>query len=138
MSEVGVHRAHCCVKHGCKYGEDDCPVYNGSVTQKYPCQDCSDYPDEAVDFEPKKEDNSPMENNNAYYARELAGSLEKWAHRIENSTDPHGAGLLEPGNVIASAAGAVAELRKAADEIKRLEDALFEANEFIERGEPSE
>lgn len=25
----GVHNAHCCVEHGCKYGYDDCPVELG-------------------------------------------------------------------------------------------------------------
>ena len=23
---VGVHQTHCCVVHGCKYGDEDCPV----------------------------------------------------------------------------------------------------------------
>lgn len=37
---VGVHRTHCCDKHGCKYGEDKCPVVLGSVKQDYPCETC--------------------------------------------------------------------------------------------------
>jgi len=37
----GVHRTHCCVKHGCKYSADDyCPVVNKEVEQKYLCEDC--------------------------------------------------------------------------------------------------
>ena len=37
---IGVHAAHCCKWHGCKYGDDDCPVYNGKVEQLYICEDC--------------------------------------------------------------------------------------------------
>lgn len=40
--EIGVHKGHCCVKHGCKYGEPDCPVVNQVVEQSYTCEDCSD------------------------------------------------------------------------------------------------
>lgn len=38
----GVHASHCCVVHGCKYGEDDCPVVNRSIEQEYLCEGCSD------------------------------------------------------------------------------------------------
>lgn len=38
----GVHAAHCCKAHGCKYGEDiTCPVANGQVKQKYLCEMCT-------------------------------------------------------------------------------------------------
>jgi len=40
--EYGVHAAHCCSKHGCKYGDDNCPVCDGTIEQKYPCIDCYD------------------------------------------------------------------------------------------------
>lgn len=39
--EFGVHKAHCCVKHGCKYGEPDCPVVNQIVEQSYTCEECN-------------------------------------------------------------------------------------------------
>jgi hypothetical protein len=39
-SRVGVHRTHCCIDHGCKYGYDDCPVASGYVVQDYPCEEC--------------------------------------------------------------------------------------------------
>lgn len=32
--------SHCCVKHGCKYGHDDCPVVLGEEEQEHPCEDC--------------------------------------------------------------------------------------------------
>ncbi len=38
---VGVHVTHCCLDHGCKYGDDDCPVEKGLYPQCYPCETCS-------------------------------------------------------------------------------------------------
>jgi len=40
INEYGVHRTHCCVKHGCKYNDKDCPVVSGEIKQDYLCQDC--------------------------------------------------------------------------------------------------
>ena len=39
---IGVHKAHCCNKHGCKYGDSGCPVKSGNVSQDYPCEYCYD------------------------------------------------------------------------------------------------
>lgn len=36
----GVHAAHCCKIHGCKYCDDDCPVILGIIDQKYDCEEC--------------------------------------------------------------------------------------------------
>lgn len=36
----GVHASHCCVVHGCKYRDDDCPVQLGTIEQKFMCMDC--------------------------------------------------------------------------------------------------
>ena len=41
VEKYGVHRTHCCVIHGCKYGDYECPVSNGTIKQDYPCEDCS-------------------------------------------------------------------------------------------------
>lgn len=38
---VGVHVNHCCVIHGCKYGDSDCPVKNGNIPQMYLCESCT-------------------------------------------------------------------------------------------------
>jgi hypothetical protein len=38
----GVHVSHCCVYHGCKYGDADCPVVLKLEEQKYPCETCTD------------------------------------------------------------------------------------------------
>lgn len=40
MISVGVHTRHCCVFHGCKYGDADCPVWLGTHEQESPCEDC--------------------------------------------------------------------------------------------------
>jgi len=37
-----VHAAHCCAKHGCKYGDKDCPVVIGKIKQNNPCEDCEE------------------------------------------------------------------------------------------------
>ena len=34
-------RTHCCVLHGCKYGDSRCPVVKREVKQAYPCMDCT-------------------------------------------------------------------------------------------------
>lgn len=39
---LGVHAAHCCAEHGCKYGKDDCPVVAGRVKQDGPCEVCDE------------------------------------------------------------------------------------------------
>ena len=33
-------RTHCCVLHGCKYCDPDCPVVNRRLKQAYSCEDC--------------------------------------------------------------------------------------------------
>lgn len=38
-----VHTTHCCVLHGCKYCDEDCPVANGLQEQEYSCDDCAPY-----------------------------------------------------------------------------------------------
>jgi hypothetical protein len=36
-----VHTEHCCARHGCKYGDDDCPVALGQKAQSYLCESCT-------------------------------------------------------------------------------------------------
>jgi hypothetical protein len=38
--QVGTHVTHCCEYHGCKYGNENCPVENKEVDQQYPCMEC--------------------------------------------------------------------------------------------------
>ena len=49
----GVHRTHCCIFHGCKYGNKDCPVTLQLIEQKYSCEDCDDV-NEPHKFVPKE------------------------------------------------------------------------------------
>lgn len=35
-----VHEGHCCVIHGCKYGDRDCPVVAKLTKQAYLCESC--------------------------------------------------------------------------------------------------
>lgn len=38
-----VHTEHCCVIHGCKYGDyEDCTVFQGWAPQSYLCEWCSE------------------------------------------------------------------------------------------------
>ena len=41
-SNRGVHQSHCCKWHGCKYGDDNCPVVHGLVKQDYLCEWCNE------------------------------------------------------------------------------------------------
>lgn len=38
------HTEHCCIVHGCKYGEETigCTVYDGFHIQSFPCELCFD------------------------------------------------------------------------------------------------
>lgn len=42
MNMDNVCIAHCCLIHGCKYGNTNCVVANGVELQKYPCEYCSE------------------------------------------------------------------------------------------------
>jgi hypothetical protein len=39
-----VHTEHCCVIHGCKYGDEHlgCTVYDGFQEQSFPCETCEE------------------------------------------------------------------------------------------------
>ena len=42
-SEWPVHEGHCCPKHGCKYGDEDCPVTNRLTTKyNHHCEFCEE------------------------------------------------------------------------------------------------
>jgi hypothetical protein len=43
IDHTGVHTTHCCDHHGCKYGDDDCPVVLKTHKQVYPCESCGDF-----------------------------------------------------------------------------------------------
>ncbi len=39
-AEKNVHTEHCCVIHGCKYGDTDCPVERKIQRQSFQCEEC--------------------------------------------------------------------------------------------------
>jgi len=40
--ETDVHTEHCCVRHGCAYGQDfNCSVVNKEKPQSYICESCA-------------------------------------------------------------------------------------------------
>lgn len=41
-SSKDVHTEHCCARHGCKYGEENCTVVTGKKKQSFPCETCLD------------------------------------------------------------------------------------------------
>lgn len=43
------HTEHCCITHGCKYGDADCPVTSMVKNQSGPCWHCHE---EAIDNMP--------------------------------------------------------------------------------------
>ena len=38
---VGTHVSHCCAQHGCKYGDEDCPVVAKTHEQTQACESCT-------------------------------------------------------------------------------------------------
>ncbi len=41
MKIKDVHTEHCCLHHGCKYGDDDCTVMSLRNRQSYLCEECA-------------------------------------------------------------------------------------------------
>lgn len=56
-----VHTEHCCITHGCKYGDPNCAVVAGVTRQSYACEECDwpymmaedDWIDQQLDHEGK-------------------------------------------------------------------------------------
>jgi hypothetical protein len=40
IRQFEIHASHCCLEHGCKYGDNNCPVVTGEIKQKYECEEC--------------------------------------------------------------------------------------------------
>lgn len=65
----GVHESHCCVIHGCKYGDKDCPVVKGKTKQDYICEECDDEGIKSVEEVIVKSDGFNIINPNKMYAK---------------------------------------------------------------------
>lgn len=46
---VNVHANHCCILHGCKYADPNCPVVREEIDQRFSCPDCWDLGIDNVD-----------------------------------------------------------------------------------------
>lgn len=64
--EDKVHVRHCCIIHGCKYGELDCPVSIGRLKQKYPCEWCMEDGIDINEFQDPLEPHKETVKNNAF------------------------------------------------------------------------
>lgn len=74
--EIKVHESHCCLGHGCKYANVDCPVALGRIDQMYPCERCGhwdDLKDEYGDGVPVHSDPEYIE----YFESEVRPAYEK-------------------------------------------------------------
>jgi hypothetical protein len=99
------HVGHCCLIHGCKYGDKYCPVTAGVAPQEYPCEDCSIRGVETLDEVAMvaAEPPGPFSWHWAEGAGELAG--RRWATVIDGD-----------GNQIATVPLIVESMAPAADE----------------------
>ena len=94
-SEYGVHERHCCPKHGCKYGDKDCPVVTGKTSKHNThCEWCErDY-----------NDPDPIDLLVAWataHSTYLHIGVDKWGHSVD-------------GDVVE-----IYELEKTRDDIRR-------------------
>jgi hypothetical protein len=63
--------SHCCPKHGCKYGYDDCPVVLGTAQPTYPnnngCEMC-EWKDPYAEIERLQAENEALRKDARRYA----------------------------------------------------------------------
>jgi len=45
-----VHTEHCCIRHGCKYGNIYCTVTTAEKKQSYACEGCMDELEETLEW----------------------------------------------------------------------------------------
>lgn len=76
-SKWGVHESHCCVAHGCKYGDPDCPVVNKQTKQQYLCEECDFEGIKTVEEAELKVDGFAKLNPNKMYAKIQGIGIEK-------------------------------------------------------------
>jgi hypothetical protein len=41
VKNIGTHVTHCCLRHGCKYSEAECPVETKTHEQEFACPYCT-------------------------------------------------------------------------------------------------
>jgi hypothetical protein len=91
VDNVGVHARHCCILHGCNYGDSDCPVITEEVVQEYLCEFCDD--DEVESVEEAKAihlESDAFYRENAFNERPSSGLLRELLHCAVVKTDDGG------------------------------------------------
>lgn len=92
VDHAGVHVTHCCLDHGCKYGDDaSCPVANGTMVQRYPCEECNyGIPvKESIDqfaIEMRRQLDAFVAHNKQNYPNEL-NTRTAWRNMFDSPTD---------------------------------------------------
>ncbi|WCK57491.1 hypothetical protein PP175_25840 (plasmid) [Aneurinibacillus sp. Ricciae_BoGa-3] len=81
-SKYGVHERHCCVRHGCKYGDKDCPVINELTKQDNICEECSDEGIKTVDELVTKKDIETLRNILEHYQEMTGLNVKNLSHKI--------------------------------------------------------
>ena len=71
LGRWGVHETHCCPKHGCKYGDDSCPVMLG-LTNKHNenCEGC----------ENDRTNPDPLDLIEAYLIKDIERAKSEYHH----------------------------------------------------------
>lgn len=74
------HTEHCCLQHGCKYGDDDCTVITGKAEQSFRCELCleEDEWDQMI---------TKLEDENEQLRIELAVTKKLYSESCELSYD---------------------------------------------------
>lgn len=110
----GVHESHCCIRHGCKYGEEDCPVVSGEIKQLYDCEACG-FDEEDYDIYKELEELR-------LYKREH----ERLKKELNKILHPNNDGPKNPSfcDIVAYVRGDLRKLKKEIEELKDSNDYL--------------
>lgn len=107
-AQYPVHKSHCCVRHGCKYGDEDCPVVCGKIKQLYGCESC----------DIQEEENSELEELRLYKSEHerLKGELNKILH-------PNNDGPANPSfcDLVSCVEGCLSKLRRSDSRIENVQ-----------------
>jgi hypothetical protein len=80
---AAVHVRHCCWMHGCKYGDDSCPVKSGALAQEFACESCRIF--EAEDEARELHGFWATARAEGYYAGKAEGRTEEGAYESKSA-----------------------------------------------------
>lgn len=78
IREINTHAGHCCHKHGCKYGEDTCPVVLDIVSQKYGCEECEELFEDLAVWGSFDVSDTDDDETKEYYLENIAPEIAGW------------------------------------------------------------